>query len=126
RDGGRALSISYMTSVMRSSTLEERYEAIRGGFQSAETVVPYFRTPTSIQTGNTIEDTFAATIPSELFGILGIQPAVGRAFNATDTTRTALPVVMISYELWLRLFHQQPLQKRLTLTSAAETTTLSV
>jgi putative ABC transport system permease protein len=116
RDGGRALSISYMTSVMRSSTLEERYEAIRNGFHSAETIVPYFRTATSIQTGNTIEDTFAATVPSEIFGILGIRPAVGRAFNATDTTRTALPVVMISYELWLRLFHGQPLQKRLTLT----------
>ena len=114
-DGGRAFSIAYMTPVMKSSTLEERYAAIRGGFRSAERVVPYFLTPTSIQAGNTIEDTFAAIVPSELFDIVGIRPAVGRAFNAGDTTQGALPVAMISYALWLRLFHERPLQRRLTL-----------
>jgi len=115
-DGGRAFSISYMTPVRKSSTMEERYQAIRDGFHSAETVVPYFLFPTSIEAGNTIEDTFAATVSPAIFDILGFRPAVGRAFNAADTTRTALPVVMISYALWLRLFHERPLQNRLTLT----------
>ena len=116
RDGGRAFSITYTPSGRNTSTLEERYAAIRDGFQSAETVVPYFRTPTSIQTGNTVEDTFVATIPSAVFDILGIRPAVGRAFNSTDTTHSSLPVAMISYALWLRLFHERPLQSGLTLT----------
>lgn len=115
-DGGRAYTIKYTPSGNNSSTLVERYDAIRSGFHSAETVVPYYLTPTSIQSGNTIEDTFAAVIPSALFSILGIRPAVGRAFNATDTTDAALPVVIISYELWLRLYHERPLQSGLTLT----------
>jgi hypothetical protein len=64
----------------------------------------------------TIQDQFVANIPPELFDILGVRPAVGRGFNATDMTRAAQPVAMISYALWLSLFHEQPLQRHLTLT----------
>ncbi|HEX4515193.1 MAG TPA: ABC transporter permease, partial [Polyangiaceae bacterium] len=114
-DGGRIYTVRTAVEPKNSSTREERYAAIRDGFHSADAIVPYFLTPTSIQSGNTIEDELVANVSLQLFDMLGVQPAVGRTFNATDTTRTALPVVLISYELWLSLFHEQPLQKHLTL-----------
>lgn len=115
-DGGRAYSIRYLGGGKTSSTLQERFDAIHDGLHSADVVVPYYLTPVSIQRKNAIEDTYAANIPPELFSILGIRPAVGRAFNDNDTHSDALPVVIIGYGLWLRLFHEAPLAKHLTLT----------
>jgi putative ABC transport system permease protein len=112
----RAVTVRYAAAGRNPSTFVERYDAIRKGFHSAETVTSYSVMSASIESGNTIEDQLVASISPELFDILGIRPAVGRKFNATDTTRDALPVVMISYSLWLRLFHEQPLQRQLTLT----------
>jgi putative ABC transport system permease protein len=62
-----------------------------------------------------LEDALVANAPAELFDVLGVRPEVGRSFNETDTRPGALPVVMISHELWLRFFHEQPLAKHLTL-----------
>ena len=112
---GRVYTVRAAIEPRNASTLEERYAAIRDGFHSADRIVPYFLTPTSIQSGNTIEDENVANVPPELFDILGVKPAVGRAFNASDTTRTALPVALISYNLWLSLFHEQPLERHPTL-----------
>ena len=112
----RAFTVGYAAAGRNPSTFEERYDAIRKGFHSAETITSYSLMLASIQSENTIEDQFVASISPELFDVLGVRPAVGRKFNAADTTRDALPVVMISYSLWLRLFHEQNLQRRLTLT----------
>ena len=67
------------------------HAAIRNGFRSADVVTPYFLTPTSIQSGNTLEDGFVANVSPTLFDMTGVRPAVGRTFNAADTTRAALP-----------------------------------
>jgi putative ABC transport system permease protein len=112
----RAATVRYAAAGRNSSTFAERYDAIRKGFHSAETITSYSVMSSSIQSENTIEDQLVGSISPELFDILGVKPAVGRKFNATDTTRDALPVVMISYSLWLRLFHKRPLERRLTLT----------
>ena len=115
-DGGRAYAIRYLAGGKTSSSLQERFDAIQNGLHSANAVVPYYLTPVSIQRDNEVEDIYAANVPPELFSILGIHPAVGRAFNDNDTRSGALPVVIISYGLWLRLFHEEPLAKHLTLT----------
>lgn len=114
-DADRVYTVRAAVEPRNASTYEERYAAIRTGFHSADAIVPYFLTPTSIQSGNTIDDEVVANVSPELFDILGVKPAAGRTFNATDTTGTALPVALISYELWLSLFHEQPLAKHLTL-----------
>lgn len=115
-DGGRVYAVRVAVEPRNSSTREERYAAIRGGFHSAESFASYSLTPTSIQAGNTIEDSFVANAGPDLFEMLGVTAARGRIFNASDTTSAALPVALISYELWLRLFHEQSLEKHLTLT----------
>ena len=112
----RAVAVRYAPAGRNPSTFAERYDAIRQGFHSAETITSYSLTAASIQSANTVEDQLVATISPELFDILGVRPAVGRKFNAADTTRDALPVAMISYSLWLRLFHEHSLQHHLTLT----------
>ena len=111
---GRAYVVRYAIEPRNGSTFEERYAAIRNAFHSADLIESYFLTPTSIQSGNTLEDGLVANVSPAFFDMLGVKPAVGRVFNATDTARTALPVALISYELWLRLFHEQPLEKVLT------------
>ncbi len=114
-DGGRAYSVGYTPAGRNTSTYEERFDAMRRGLRSVDAVVPYYLTPASIERDNTIEDALVANASSELFDVLGVRPEVGRAFNESDTRPGALPVVMISYELWLRLFHEQPLAKHLSL-----------
>ncbi len=114
-DANRVYSVRVAIEPRNSSTWEERYAAVRDGFHSADLITTYYLTPTSIQSGNTIEDAFVANVSPELFDILGVKPAVGRMFNASDTTRAALPVALISYQLWLSLFREQPLAKHLTL-----------
>jgi predicted permease len=114
-DGGRTYTVRYAMEPRNASTFEERYAAIRDGFHSADIVASYFLTATSVQSGNTIEDEMVANVSPELFGMLGVHVAAGRVLNANDTTRDALPVALISYELWIRLFREQPLEKRLML-----------
>jgi predicted permease len=115
-DAKRAYTIRYLASGRQTSTMEERFDALRRGLRSVDAVVPYYLSATSIQRENAIEDQYVANTPPQLFDILGVRPEAGRSFNESDTSRSALPVVMISHELWLRVFHEQPLEKHLTLT----------
>jgi predicted permease len=114
-DGGRAYSVAYLPSGKSSSTLEERFDAMRRGLRSVDAIVPYYLTSASVEHDNTIEDALVANSPPELFDILGVRAEVGRFFNEADTRPGALPVVLISHTAWVRLFHEQPLSKRLAL-----------
>jgi predicted permease len=114
-DDGRAYSIRYTPAGRNTSTLQERFDAMRRGLRSVDAVVPYYLTPASIEHENTIEDDLVANAPSELFDVLGVLPEVGRSFNETDTRPGALPVVVISHTMWVRFFHEQPLEKHLAL-----------
>jgi putative ABC transport system permease protein len=40
------------------------------------------------------------TVTPAAFGVLGLQPVMGRAFQASDVQEGAAPVVIVSYELW--------------------------
>lgn len=115
-DDGRAFVVSYLPSGRNSSSLEERLSTIRDGLRTVDAVVPYWISWTSIQHDNEIEDGSVANVSPALFDVLGIRPAVGRAFVAADSSASALPVIMISYRYWLRQFHEQPLERHLTLT----------
>src|SRR5262249_3207055 len=114
-DADRVYAVRVAIEPRNTSTWEERYAAIQTGFHSAERMTAYYLTPASIQSGNTIQDALIANVSPELFELLGVKPAVGRTFTPSDTTRTALPVALISYTMWLGLFRGQPLEKHLTL-----------
>lgn len=117
-DGGLAYAIHYRPAGRNTSSAVERFGALEHGLRSVDAVVPYYMTSASIEHDNTVVDDFVCNAPSELFDILGVRPEAGRSFNESDTRPGALPVVMISHELWVRLFEEQPLAKHLTLTVA--------
>jgi predicted permease len=114
-DDGRAYSVRFLPAGRNTSTYEERFDAMRRGLRSVDAVVPYYLTSVSIEHENAIEDDLVANVPSALFDVLGVRPELGRSFNESDTRTGALPVVMISHTMWIRLFHEQPLEKHLTL-----------
>lgn len=45
-----------------------------------------------------------AYVTEDFFPVLGVQPFLGRAFNATDAREGAEPVTVLSYSLWQRVF----------------------
>ena len=49
-----------------------------------------------------------AAITWDMFSILGVQPLLGRQFRADDDRPGAEPVVMLSYEVWMRRYQGDP------------------
>ncbi|WP_446745538.1 ADOP family duplicated permease [Silvibacterium acidisoli] len=50
----------------------------------------------------------AAAVSSNFFTTLGVQPALGRSFNAGDDLNGAAPVTILSWSLFKRRFHADP------------------
>jgi putative ABC transport system permease protein len=62
-----------------------------GGYSAFQSTLTGEREPLRIE---------GASITPEVFGVLGVQPAMGRAFEVGDAQENAQPVVIVSYELW--------------------------
>jgi predicted permease len=45
-----------------------------------------------------------AAVTSDFFDLLGVRPAIGRVFSASDTAADAPPAAVIGYRLWERAF----------------------
>ena len=50
----------------------------------------------------------ADTVTANFFSVLGVMPALGRAFTADDGRPGAPPAAVLSYGLWVRRFGAQP------------------
>ena len=50
----------------------------------------------------------SVSVDSNFFDVLGIHPVQGRAFRANDFVRGASPAVMITYDVWQRVFGGSP------------------
>jgi predicted permease len=48
------------------------------------------------------------SVTPEIFGVLGLQPALGRAFTADDSQQGAPPVAIVSYEVWRTVLGSDP------------------
>ena len=58
--------------------------------------------------GDEPERVAGQAVSAELFALLGVRPALGRAFAADDDRPGAPPVVLLGNELWHRRFHGDP------------------
>ncbi len=47
-------------------------------------------------------------VTKDYFGVTGLKPYLGRAFQDSDTVANAPPVIIIGYELWRRVFNGDP------------------
>jgi putative ABC transport system permease protein len=54
------------------------------------------------------EQISGARASADFFGVLGVKPVLGRAFSPQEDQRGGAQVVMISYQLWTRLFANDP------------------
>jgi predicted permease len=73
-----------------------------------EAVVGYAEIPVAIGTGREAVRTTGQIVSGDLFGLLGVAPAPGRAFVDEEASRAAAPVAIIGDALWTRLFGRDP------------------
>ena len=50
----------------------------------------------------------AAEVTANLFGVLGVEPLLGRSFRSEDDNASSDPVALLSYPLWQRRFAADP------------------
>lgn len=67
-----------------------------------------FPIPTSMLEGNEPEQIFTEIVSGTYFGVLGVEPALGRfILPEEDRAEGANPVVVLSHKLWTRRFGQE-------------------
>ena len=66
--------------------------------------------PASVSIDNQTERLEAEMVSGNFFSMLGVQPAVGRLFNSRDDDQAyqGHPVVVLSYDYWVRRFARDP------------------
>jgi hypothetical protein len=64
--------------------------------------------PLQMKRGGTLEPIRASEVTANLFDVLGVRPALGRAFGPGDAQPGRSGVVVLSYDLWARRFEKDP------------------
>ncbi len=77
-------------------------------FSSLALVGPVLDADLSATGGDLPETLKASSVSWNLFPTLGVEPALGRCFTATDDSRSANGTVVLSWSLWQRRFEGDP------------------
>ena len=91
----------------------DAYDEFRVGSHSYQDVTGYFAfsSPDNlslVRNGGTPIPATGIDVIANFFQVLGVQPAMGRAFTAEDGHHGAAPVVMLSDAWWRRQFNADP------------------
>ena len=81
------------------------YEAYRSqvsAFDALAAVDTYSRVGADVRVADQPERLELLPVSADYFQVLGVEPAIGRAFQRSEETNA--PVVILSYQLWQRLF----------------------
>jgi predicted permease len=54
------------------------------------------------------QQVMAGIVTGNFFQVMGLQPAVGRVFDAGDDGEAAAPVIVLTYDYWMRAFGGDP------------------
>ena len=82
---------------------EPNFLDIRDRSHTLEAVAQYGGMLTIVNGGNEPVRAMAATVSNDFFNVLGVRPAVGRAFTAEEGKPGGAPVAVVSYGFWQRL-----------------------
>src|SRR5262249_53443507 len=80
----------------------------RAQWQSFEQMTAYTTATSDLTGGGEPERLTAGLVSAELFSTLGVPPALGRGFTATEDQLNGPPVVILSHRLWQRRFGGDP------------------
>jgi predicted permease len=86
----------------------EMIDLARDGFPSMEGVAGVGGLTLVLQEGAEPEELFASHVTTNLLDILGVRPALGRGFVASDGQPGAEPVVILAHRLWAERFGADP------------------
>ncbi len=67
-------------------------------------LMAYVLRDVAISDGSTPQQIRGARVTASFFSVLGVQPALGRSFEATEDHEGGAPVAVLSYSLWQRSF----------------------
>ena len=87
-------------------TTYPEYRDLRDGARSftAVAAVPSAMQPAVWTDGTSNEPLAAVGATGNLFDVLGARPVLGRTLSPDDDRKTAAPVIVLGYDLWMRTF----------------------
>jgi putative ABC transport system permease protein len=95
--------------VTRGATSYEDFKDVRDGARGFEDIgAVRFRSLTIADAGHEPERYSGAAVSWNLFPMLGMHPAAGRAFGPDDDVPGAEPVVMLSHGVWMLRYQGDP------------------
>src|SRR6266403_795670 len=83
------------------------YADIRDQSQTVESLFAFTRAGTILGMGSDARELFGTAATSDIFGVLGIRPLLGRTFTR-DEEKTDARVIVLTYEAWQRYFSRDP------------------
>ncbi len=93
----------------RLSGVNERdVAAWQSRLQSVAVVAAYQQTTINLSDEGRAERYSGASVSSNLFGVLGVSPQLGRAFTASEGLAGAAPTVILSDAIWRQRYNADP------------------
>lgn len=86
----------------------EMYTALQDRGDLFAAFVPWTGTNATFEAGSHLVTGSAITADPHLFGVLGVKPVAGRAFNTEGDDPTDAAAAVISYQLWQEDYGQNP------------------
>lgn len=80
----------------------------RAGIHSVQGIAGWDGERLVLKAGAEPEELFAAEVTTNLFDVIGVHPALGRGFVASDGKPGATPVVVLSHRTWVQRFGSDP------------------
>jgi putative ABC transport system permease protein len=102
-DPNRIMAIFEVTSKGRPSRLADpNFDDFRDQSRSFQAIAKYARNVASVSGASQPTRTTVARVSPDFLQVFGIQPILGRDFNASDARKGAGPTVLVSYGYWRR------------------------
>ena len=86
----------------------DQLEAWRDAVPSLDSVAAYGWTFNFLVLDDGSESEEGMLVSPEYFRVTGLKPALGRAFDDSDSAGTATTGILLGHDLWLRQFHGDP------------------
>ena len=101
RDPNRIMAVFEVTSKGRPSRLADpNFDDFRDQSRSFQAIAKYTDNVASVSGASQPTRTIVAGVSPDFLKVFGIQPILGRDFNASDAKKGASPTVLVSYGYW--------------------------